>query len=107
MALSRSFRTSASCWTIGLILAAGFLRAADAAQEDHEGRDAWQHPEQVMDVLGVKAGSRVADVGCGRGHFSFRLARRVGPQGKVYAEDTDEKELNKIRQRAEIGRAHV
>lgn len=50
-------------------------------------RDEWQQPERVMDEIGVFDGARVADVGAGGGWFTIRLARRVGPNGVVYAED--------------------
>ena len=50
-------------------------------------RDAWQQPEQVMDALGIADGSSVADLGAGGGWFTVRLSRRVGPNGRVYAED--------------------
>ena len=40
---------------------------------------------RVMDVLGIKAGSRVADVGAGSGWFTVRAAKRVGSDGLVYA----------------------
>ena len=52
-----------------------------------------------MDALGIKAGSVVADVGAGEGYFTFHLAERVGPEGRVYAEDVDDKPLGKIRER--------
>jgi predicted methyltransferase len=54
-----------------------------------------------MDALAVRAGSAVADVGCGSGYFTFKLAERVGPKGEVYAEDIDEKAVAGIRRRAE------
>jgi predicted methyltransferase len=50
-------------------------------------RDKWQRPEEVMNDLRLRAGNRVADVGCGSGYFTYHLADRVGPQGRVYAED--------------------
>jgi SAM-dependent methyltransferase len=50
-------------------------------------RDLWQMPGQIMDALGVAEGSVVADIGVGAGWFTVRLARRVGPNGIVYAED--------------------
>jgi len=50
-------------------------------------RDLWQLPGQIMDALGVAEGSVVADIGAGAGWFTIRLARRVGPNGVVYAED--------------------
>jgi ubiquinone/menaquinone biosynthesis C-methylase UbiE len=40
-----------------------------------------------MDELQIADGSKVADLGAGDGWFSIRLARRVGPNGVVYAED--------------------
>jgi ubiquinone/menaquinone biosynthesis C-methylase UbiE len=50
-------------------------------------RDAWQRPDRVMDELGIGDGSVVADLGAGGGWFTVRLAHRVGPNGRVYAED--------------------
>ena len=50
-------------------------------------RDEWQQPDKIMDALGIYDGNRVADVGAGGGWFTIRLARRVGPNGRVYAED--------------------
>jgi arsenite methyltransferase len=52
-------------------------------------RDRWQQPDRVLTGLGVGEGDRVADLGAGAGYFTFRLARAVGPQGVVYAVDTD------------------
>ncbi len=68
-------------------------------------RDTWQRPVAVMEALGIKAGSAVADVGAGGGYFTFRLAARVGPKGKVYAQDLDEKTLAQIRERADKEKA--
>jgi ubiquinone/menaquinone biosynthesis C-methylase UbiE len=51
----------------------------------------WQLPEQVMNTIGVEKGTAVADVGAGDGYFTFRLAHRVGPEGKVYANEIDER----------------
>jgi len=64
-------------------------------------RDAWQQPARVVADLGLKNGSTVADVGCGSGYFTFRLAKAVGPTGKVYAEDISEKALAALKVRAE------
>ncbi len=50
-------------------------------------RDVWQRPDQIMDALNIAEGSVVADLGAGSGWFTIRLARRVGPNGRVYAED--------------------
>lgn len=74
--------------------------AATAAQNSGPARDAWNRPDEVMDALGVQAGSEVADVGCGRGYFTFKFAARVGRDGKVFAVDLREDELEEIRARA-------
>jgi len=50
-------------------------------------RDLWQMPGPIMDALGIAEGSVVGDLGVGGGWFTIRLARRVGPNGVVYAED--------------------
>jgi ubiquinone/menaquinone biosynthesis C-methylase UbiE len=50
-------------------------------------RDEWQKPDLIMDELQIADGSKVADLGTGGGWFSIRLARRVGPNGRVYAQD--------------------
>ena len=54
---------------------------------DRAGRDAEQQPEHVLDVIGMHAGQTVADIGCGSGYFSVRMAKRVGPTGRVLATD--------------------
>jgi predicted methyltransferase len=69
----------------------GLLEAPD--------RDLWQRPDRIMDALGVADASVVADVGAGSGWFTIRLARRVGPQGVVYAQDVQPEMLNAIGRR--------
>jgi len=72
-----------------------------SGQDDSKARDVWQKPQEVMDALGIKEGSIVGDIGAGGGYFTFHLAARVGPKGRVYAEDILEDEVKKIRERAE------
>ncbi len=62
-------------------------------------RDEWQQPDRVMDALGIADGSRVADLGAGGGWFTERLARRVGPNGIVYAEDIQPAMIDAIKRR--------
>jgi ubiquinone/menaquinone biosynthesis C-methylase UbiE len=66
-----------------------------------EGRDReeWQEPDRIMDALGIADGSRVADIGAGGGWFTVRLARRVGPNGRVYAEDIQHQMIESIDRR--------
>jgi SAM-dependent methyltransferase len=62
-------------------------------------RDVWQRPEQIMDALNIAEGSVVADLGAASGWFTIRLARRVGPNGKVYAEDIQPQMIEVIKRR--------
>ncbi|MBP1777935.1 MAG: ubiE 8 [candidate division NC10 bacterium] len=62
-------------------------------------REQWQMPGRVMDEIGVKPGMTVADVGAGEGWFTFYLADRVGPSGRVIAEDIDAQALEAVRER--------
>lgn len=55
---------------------------------------------RVMDILGIKEGSSVADIGAGSGWFTVRAARRVGPGGIVYAVDINRDYLDYIEKRA-------
>jgi ubiquinone/menaquinone biosynthesis C-methylase UbiE len=52
-----------------------------------DARDRLGEAEQVMELAGVKPGMSVADVGAGEGYYTVRLARVVGPKGRVLAED--------------------
>jgi len=62
-------------------------------------RAAWQKPDQIMDALAIADGSAVADIGAGAGWFTIHLARRVGPNGIVYAQDVQRQMLEAIRRR--------
>lgn len=69
----------------------GLLEAAD--------REQWQKPDQIMDALRIAEGSIVADIGAAGGWFTVRLARRVGPNGLIYAEDIQAPMLEEISRR--------
>ena len=56
--------------------------------------------DRVMDLLKIKEGSVVADIGAGSGWFTVRAARRVGPAGAVYAVDINRDYLSHIEGRA-------
>jgi predicted methyltransferase len=62
-------------------------------------RDDWAKPEQIMDALGIADGAVVADLGAGGGWMEIRLARRVGPNGTVYAEDIQPQMIEAINRR--------
>lgn len=64
-------------------------RSVKAAVLSGPRRDRWQQPRRVIDALEIPEGARVADIGSGGGYFTMRLARAVGPAGRVYAVDPD------------------
>jgi SAM-dependent methyltransferase len=57
--------------------------------------------ERVMDILGIKPGVAVADIGADSGWFTVRAARRAGNTGKVYAVDINPDFLQHIRTRVQ------
>jgi ubiquinone/menaquinone biosynthesis C-methylase UbiE len=68
---------------------------------EQPGRDQRLQIERVMDLLNLKPGSTIADIGAGGGWFSVRAARRVAPNGRVIAEDINPKAVASIEQRAQ------
>lgn len=63
---------------------------------DERDRDQWQQPEKVMDSVGVKPGMVIGEAGAGRGYFTFKLAKRVGDTGKIFANEIVERHLQYI-----------
>lgn len=74
----------------------GLFAPLDLGLLDAPDRDQWQKPDQIMDALRIADGSVVADLGAGGGWFTLRLARRVGPRGRVFAEDIQPQMLERI-----------
>jgi ubiquinone/menaquinone biosynthesis C-methylase UbiE len=71
-------------------------------------RAEWQKPDEVVAALGLRTGGVAADAGAGPGYFALRLARAVGPSGRVYGIDAEPRMLELLAQRArDAGLAHV
>ena len=64
-------------------------------------RQAEEAPDAALSaigaVMGTLNGATVADIGAGVGYFTWRLAARVGPAGKVYAVDIQPAMLDQLR----------
>jgi predicted methyltransferase len=71
---------------------------SDRAREEAR-REAWQNVPKILEALGVVPGAVVADVGAGDGFFTVRLARAVGPTGRVHAVEVRSRALEKLRAR--------
>jgi len=52
-----------------------------------EARDRVNEADEIMDKAGIAPGMTVADIGAGEGYYTVRLARRVGPSGRVLGQD--------------------
>jgi len=63
-------------------------------------RESEENVEGALNAIGLKPGMTVAEVGAGTGYVSLRMAKRVGPTGKVYANDLQPEMLDLLRKNA-------
>ena len=68
---------------------------------ERDERDDFQKPDEVMEALAFRPGETVADVGAGTGYFTVRIARAVGPEGRVLAHDISPEMLGFLERRLE------
>lgn len=54
---------------------------------NEEARDRVNEANDIMALAGIRKGMTVADIGAGEGYYTVRLAKKVGPEGRVLAED--------------------
>ena len=62
-------------------------------------REDEEAPDVALDVLKIPKGASVADIGAGSGYVTVRLAARVGPTGRVFANDVQPQMLNLLARR--------
>src|SRR5436853_2412673 len=62
-------------------------------------RDDEEAPDVALRVLKIAKGSSVADIGAGSGYITERLAARVGPTGRVFANDVQPQMLELLARR--------
>jgi SAM-dependent methyltransferase len=79
---------------------AGVMSSAGADWLERPEREAEENVEGALDAIRIRKGSTVAEVGAGTGYVSIKLAMRVGPTGKVYANDIQREMLVRLRQNA-------
>jgi ubiquinone/menaquinone biosynthesis C-methylase UbiE len=79
---------------------AGVMGVQGADWLNRPEREKEENPEGALDALALKPGMVVADVGAGTGYMSLRMAKRVGPTGKVYANDLQPEMLRRLRENA-------
>jgi SAM-dependent methyltransferase len=78
---------------------AGVMGYQGAGWLDREERDTEEATERAIEALNLKTGQAVADIGAGTGYMSVRMAKRVGPSGRVYAEDVQPEMIELLRKR--------
>ena len=67
---------------------------------EREDRSIYKYRHAIVAALGLEPGMEAADVGSGTGFITLLMAREVGPDGKVYAEDIAQQPLDLITTRA-------
>jgi ubiquinone/menaquinone biosynthesis C-methylase UbiE len=67
---------------------------------DEATRRSWFNPETILETAGLRSGMVFVDVGCGDGFFTTMAAQVVGPNGMVYAVDSDPSAIDRLNRKA-------
>ena len=76
---------------------AHFMSHQGAPWLEREERETEEAPNRLVSALSLKPGYQVGDVGAGSGYLTWRMARVVGPTGKVYANDIQPEMISFLR----------
>jgi len=75
------------------------MSAAGADWLERTERESEESPTRAVALLGLKPGMTVCDLGAGTGYYAVRMARLVGPEGRVYAVDIQPRMLELLDKR--------
>src|SRR5579863_1416325 len=79
----------ARIWALAAMLAAAFALAGCSHK--------WADADRLVEILQIRPGMVVADVGAGSGWMTVMMGALVGPKGHVYSTEIDPRELARIR----------
>jgi ubiquinone/menaquinone biosynthesis C-methylase UbiE len=79
--------------------------ATNSSWMDRASREQEEAPDQALRLIDIRPGMFIADVGAGSGYMTMRLARLVGPTGRVYANDIQPNLLRIVQQKAQAEHA--
>ncbi len=80
---------------------AGVMSADGAPWLTRPERETEEEPDKALAAIGIAKGSTVADIGAGSGYMTWRMAKLVGPAGKVYANDIQQAMLDLLQKNIE------
>jgi predicted methyltransferase len=104
--LFRSWSALSAAATLAVTL---FAVAPLAQQREHSEtpREQWQRVPDILRELGAVPGAHIADLGAGSGFFTTRIAKAVGPDGRVYAVDVNPVSLRELKEALGPDRTNV
>ena len=56
---------------------------------------------EIIDILAIKKGNKIADIGSGGGYFTIKFAKLIGDEGQIYSIDVNSEFLKYIKIQAE------
>jgi protein-L-isoaspartate O-methyltransferase len=75
-----------------------------AAWLERPEREEEERTDLAIKALGLKEGDVVADIGCGSGYYTSRMARIVGPKGLIYGVDIQQEMLDLLTRKMKMMR---
>lgn len=83
-------------WFMGREIA-HYMSHQGAMWLEREEREEEEQPNELIRLLDLKPGQSVADIGAGSGYFTWRMAHKVAPAGRVFANDLQPEMLTILR----------
>ena len=79
---------------------AGVMGMSGAAWLVRPERIAEENPDGALDAMNIRPGMTIADLSSGVGYMTLRMAKRVGPTGKIYGVDLQPGMLTELQKNA-------